>query len=72
MKNLVKIDNTEVASKILEVRGTKVIIDSDVAELYGVQTKHINQAVARNIERFNQDYLIELTEYEKTEVGRVS
>lgn len=51
----------EVKSKIIEVRGQKVILDADVAELYGVETKQINQAVKRNLAKFPDGYLIELT-----------
>ena len=67
MSNLVKIDN-QVASRIIEIRSQKVIIDSDVAELYGVQTREINQAVMRNLDRFPDGYMIELTTQEKMEV----
>jgi len=50
-----------VKSKIIEVRDQNVIIDSDVAELYGVETKRINEAVKNNIYKFPEGYLIELT-----------
>lgn len=58
----------EVESKIIEIRGQQVIIDSDVAELYGVETREINQAVSRNQEKFPDKYLLELTTEEKSEV----
>ena len=57
--NIVEYD--QVASKIIEIRQQKAIIDSDVAELYGVETKRINEAVSRNLEKFPEGYLIELT-----------
>lgn len=41
-----------IQNKIYEIRGQKVMIDRDLAEMYGVQTKALNQAVKRNIERF--------------------
>ncbi len=41
-----------IAQRILFLRGQKVMIDADLAELYGVETKALNQAVKRNIERF--------------------
>lgn len=47
--------------KIIELRNQKVIMDSDVAEIYGVETKHINQAVNRNIDKFPDCYLLEIT-----------
>ena len=53
-----------VASKILEIRNQKVILDSDIANLYGVETKSLNQAVNRNIDKFPDGYIIELTEPE--------
>ena len=41
-----------IQSKIYEIRGQKVMLDRDLAEMYGVQTKALNQAVKRNIDRF--------------------
>lgn len=57
-----------VEEKIIELRNKHVIIDSDVAQLYGVETKRINEAVSRNPEKFPEGYLIDLTEQEKLEV----
>jgi hypothetical protein len=51
----------QVQSKIIEIRKQKVILDSDVAELYGVETREINQAIKRNPDKFPVGYLIELT-----------
>jgi len=53
---------------ILLVRGERVILDADLAELFGVSTKVLNQAVKRNIERFPEDFMLRLTKTEKTEV----
>ena len=53
---------------ILNLRDQKVILDADLAELYGVQTKTLNQAVKRNAARFPEDFMFRLTEAEKTEV----
>ena len=52
--------------KVIAIRNQNVILDRDVAELYGVETRTVNQAVKRNIERFPIDYMFELTaeEYE--------
>lgn len=58
----------EVENKIIEIRGQQVIIDSDVAELYGVETREINQAVSRNPKKFPDKYLLELTTEDKSEV----
>ena len=54
--------------RILTVRGEKVILDSDLAEVYGVTTKALNQAVKRNSERFPPDFAFLLTDREKSEV----
>lgn len=53
-----------VEEKIIEIRNQHVIIDTDVAQLYGVETKRINEAVSRNTDKFPQSYLIELTQEE--------
>jgi hypothetical protein len=54
----------QVMDKIIEIRGHQVIIDVDVADLYHVETKRINEAVSRNLEKFPEGYLIELTNEE--------
>lgn len=54
-----------VESRILLVRGQRVIIDADLAELYGVPTKALNQAVKRNAERFPVDFVFPLSKTEK-------
>lgn len=57
-----------IAQRILFLRGQKVMIDADLAELYGVETKALNQAVKRNIERFPPEFMFQLTKSEKDEV----
>ena len=57
-----------VMSKILHIRGKKVMIDRDLAELYGVSTKRLNEQIKRNIKRFPEDFMFRLTEEEKDEV----
>ena len=57
-----------VASRILLLRGQRVMLDADLAELYGVETKVLNQAVKRNAERFPMDFMFQLTAAEKDEV----
>ena len=52
---------TIIQSKIYEIRGTKVMLDFDLAELYGVETRVLNQAVKRNLERFPGDFMFRLT-----------
>ncbi len=51
----------QVQDKIIDIRNQNVIIDADVAELYGVETKRINEAVKNNPDKFPLGYLIELT-----------
>ena len=46
--------------RIYEVRGMRVMLDRDLAELYGVETKVLNQAVKRNIERFPEDFMFRM------------
>ena len=53
-----------IASKIYIIRNTKVMLDRDLADLYGVKTKVLKQAVRRNIKRFPDDFMLELTEDE--------
>ncbi len=53
-----------IASKIYFIRGAKVMLDRDLAELYGVETKVLKQAVRRNINRFPADFMLELTKEE--------
>ncbi len=50
----------EVSKKILVLRGQRVLLDSDLAALYGVSTKALNQAVRRNADRFPSDFLLSL------------
>ena len=60
--------NPPLESLILTFRQQKVILDADLAGLYGVPTKALNQAVKRNAERFPLDFLFQLTDTEKSEV----
>jgi ORF6N domain len=53
-----------IASKIYLIRNTKVMLDRDLAELYGVETKRLKEQVRRNIERFPKDFMFELTKDE--------
>jgi hypothetical protein len=58
----------QIQNRILLIRGQKVILDSDLAELYGVPTKRLNEQVKRNIGRFPSDFMFQLSEPEKAEV----
>ena len=50
-----------IQSKIYEIRGQKVMLDRDLAELYQVETRVLNQAVKRNIDRFPEDFMFQVT-----------
>lgn len=53
-----------IQNKIYEIRGQKVMLDRDLAEMYGVETRALNQAVKRNAERFPEDFMFQMTNEE--------
>ena len=59
---------TPVESRIMAIRGKQIMIDRDLAELYGVETKRLNEAVKRNIERFPERFRFQLTKEEMAEL----
>ena len=65
-KQIIPIERIE--QRILEIRGQKVIIDADLAAIYGTTTKRLNEQVRRNIERFPTDFMFQLTKEEKIDV----
>ena len=62
------INTDDVRSNVIIIRGQQVILDRDVAALYGVETKRVNEAVRNNIEKFPEGYLFVLTDIEKEKV----
>ena len=54
----------DIQNKIYEVRGSRVILDFDLAQLYQVETRFLKQAVRRNLDRFPEDFMFELTSEE--------
>ncbi len=54
-------DNLKIEERIFSIRGKQVILDRDLAQLYGVETKVLNQAVKRNAERFPESFMFKLT-----------
>ncbi len=66
MKGLIPVERIE--NSILLIRGEKVMLDADLAILYGVSTKRLNEQVKRNRDRFPGDFMFQLTENEKAEV----
>ncbi len=65
-KDLVISDS--IKNKIFTIRDVQVIIDKDLAEIHGVTTKALNQAVKRNIERFPKDFMFQISKSEKDEL----
>ena len=55
------IPHEQIEKRIFLLRGHKVMLDSDLAELYGVQTKALTRAVGRNLDRFPEDFMFQLT-----------
>jgi hypothetical protein len=62
MSEMIRYEDVE--NRILPIRGQQVILDSDVAELCDVETREINQAVRRNLDKFPEGYIISLTKEE--------
>jgi len=63
-ETLIMVPDELIVSKIYFIRGQKVMLDRDLAELYGVETKTFNQAVKRNLKRFPSDFMFTLSEKE--------
>jgi hypothetical protein len=63
-KNITVIPEERIVHTILSIRGQRVMLDRDLAQLYGVPTKALNQAVRRNSERFPEDFMFRLSEDE--------
>jgi len=66
--NDVEIRTEFIENKILLIRGKRVMLDRDLAELYGVETKNLNRQVKRNIARFPIEFMFRLTKEEKSEL----
>lgn len=64
MNELTIIDNQTIQSKIYTIRGVQVMIDRDLAELYGVETRRLNEQVKRNSERFPEGFMFQMTKDE--------
>lgn len=64
--NIIKFDDLE--NKLIQYKNQLVLVDSDVAQLYGVETREVNQAVLNNLDKFPDGYIIELTKEDKNEL----
>ncbi len=62
------IPNERIVDKIFLIRGKKVMLDKNLAELYGVKTKRLNEQVKRNKNRFPEDFMFQLTKEERDEL----
>src|SRR5688500_20312538 len=62
----------KIAPLIYEIRGERVILDSDLAQIYGVSTTRLNEQVKRNADRFPADFAFRLTRTEMAKIGRAS
>ena len=67
-------EKSNINESIYEIRGKQVMIDRDLAQLYGVETKQLNRAVKRNIERFPDDFMFQLTldECSRCQIGTLN
>ena len=54
----------QIQPKIFEIRGQKVMLDRDLAQMYGVETKRLNEQIKRNMKRFPEDFMFQLTKEE--------
>lgn len=66
--NEIVISEQNIQNRIYTIRGMQVMLDRDLAELYGVETKVLNQAVKRNSDRFPDDFRLQLNDYETNEL----
>ena len=69
-KSISIISENSIKDKIYTIRGIQVMLDSDLAEIYGYSTKAFNQQVKNNIERFDEDFRFQLTDEEVSELSR--
>lgn len=64
MNNIVTVDEKNIQSRIFTIRSKQIMLDRNLAELYQVETKVLNQAVKRNIDRFPKDFMFQLSKKE--------
>lgn len=65
---IIILDNQQIQNRIITIRCKQIMLDSDIAELFSVKTKRLNEQVKRNIDRFPQEFCFQLSENEKVEV----
>ena len=64
------VNHESLVKKIYIIRGQKVMLDFELAEIYGYETKRFNEQVKRNIEKFDEDFMFQLTDEEVSELSR--
>ena len=67
-KNKIIFNEVDISKRIYNIRGLQVMLDKDLSQLYDVVTKRLNEQVKRNIERFPNDFMFQLTKEEKDEL----
>ena len=67
---IMKVSHESLVKKIYIIRGQKVMLDFELAEIYGYETKRFNEQVKRNIEKFDEDFMFQLTDEEVSELSR--
>ena len=70
MNEIIEKENINIEDMIYEIRGKQIMLDSDLAKLYDVETKYLNRQVKRNIDRFPEDFCFQLTKEEYHQVLR--
>ena len=70
MRKDLSISQKYIESQIFTIRGLQVMVDRDLADMYQVETKVLNQAVKRNLQRFPKQFMFQLTENEKNELSQ--
>ncbi|MBS7362285.1 MAG: ORF6N domain-containing protein [Paludibacteraceae bacterium] len=70
VKDIIEISEENFKNLIYEVRGQQVMLDTDLAQIYGYSTKAFNQQVKNNIEKFDADFMFQLTKNEQDEILR--
>jgi hypothetical protein len=68
----IALPDESIEDTILLIRGQRVILDQDLAKLYGVDTRPLNQAVKRNLDRFPEDFMFQLTKAETEECRQIT
>ena len=70
MNEIIEKENIIIEDMIYEIRGVQVMLDSDIAKLYQVETKRVNEAVKNNPDKFPERFCFVITEFEKIICGR--